>query len=204
MAEFYKSIGYSGLVISDHFFNGNCAVPKELPWEERVNLFCKGYESAKKRGDEIGLSVFLAWECSYKGNDILTYGLDKKWLLEHENCDLIPIKEYIQLVKNSGGYAVHAHPFRERDYVEVIRLLPRDVCAVETINAANSEFENEMADIYAEKYGITKSAGTDNHKINGKRLGALELDFEAKSMDEILSAMQENKHKISLIELDIT
>ena len=23
MADFYKSMGYSGLVISDHFFNGN-------------------------------------------------------------------------------------------------------------------------------------------------------------------------------------
>ena len=57
MVDFYKSMGYSGLVISDHFLNGNTVVPKELPWEKRINQFCAGYEAAKKRGDEIGLPV---------------------------------------------------------------------------------------------------------------------------------------------------
>ena len=49
--SFYKSLGYHGIIMTDHFFNGNCAIPKDLPWEERVELFCKGYEEAKAEHD---------------------------------------------------------------------------------------------------------------------------------------------------------
>ena len=62
MADAYKSKGYDGIMITDHFFNGNSAVPRELPWEEKIDLFCRGYENAKKRGDEIGLTVLFCWE----------------------------------------------------------------------------------------------------------------------------------------------
>ena len=43
----YKELGFSGIFVTDHFFNGNCGVPENLSWKERINLFCKGYEEAK-------------------------------------------------------------------------------------------------------------------------------------------------------------
>ena len=58
MAVKYKEEGYTGIIVTDHFFNGNTTVPRDLPWEERVELFCKGYENAKAKGDEIGLDVY--------------------------------------------------------------------------------------------------------------------------------------------------
>ena len=202
MVDFYKSMGYTGLVISDHFFNGNTTVPKDLPWEERVNLFFNGYETAKARGDEVGLDVFFAWENSYAGNDFLTYGLGREWLLKHPYCDALPVKQFLRLVRESGGYSVHAHPYRESGYIEMIRLLPREVDAVETINACRTDFENEMADIYATKYNLAKICGTDNHVGKRERLAALELEFRAKSLDDIILAIKEGKHKISLYNLD--
>ena len=47
MARAYKEAGYTGIFVTDHFFNGNCAVPKFLPWKERVRnrtagVFCLG------------------------------------------------------------------------------------------------------------------------------------------------------------------
>ena len=59
LARYYKSIGYTGLIVTDHYFNGNTIVPAELPWEERVAQFCKGYEAVKEEGDRIGLDVFF-------------------------------------------------------------------------------------------------------------------------------------------------
>ena len=75
MADFYKSQGYAGIVITDHFFTGNTRPDRSLPWKEWLAEFKKGYEHAKARGDEIGLSVFYAWEHSFHGNDFLTFGL---------------------------------------------------------------------------------------------------------------------------------
>ena len=42
--------GYAGIFVTDHFFNGNTTVPAELPWEERVALFLRGYEAAAEEG----------------------------------------------------------------------------------------------------------------------------------------------------------
>ena len=43
-ARYYKEIGYQGIIVTDHFFHGNTAVPRNLPWKERVEWFCSGYE----------------------------------------------------------------------------------------------------------------------------------------------------------------
>ena len=81
----YYEAGYAGIIVTDHFFNGNTAVPRNLPWEERVNLFCLGYENAKAEGDRLGMDVFFGWESGYYGTDFLIYGLDKDWLLKHDD-----------------------------------------------------------------------------------------------------------------------
>ena len=62
MARAYHERGYTGIIVTDHFFNGNSAVPKDLPWTERVERFLKGYEQAKATGEAIGLQVFFGWE----------------------------------------------------------------------------------------------------------------------------------------------
>ncbi len=199
MVDFYKGLGYTGLVITDHFLNGNTVVPRDLPWRERVERFVEGYRKAKARGDEIGLDVFFGWEFTFGfGSDFLTYGLDESWLLAHPDCDKLHINEFCDLAHESGGYVVHAHPFREAGYIDVIRLTPRKVDAVETINACRTEFENRMADIYAENYGLPKSCGTDNHHGPLPCYAALELDFRAKSLGEIIDAIRAGKHTIKL------
>ena len=40
MADKYKAEGYDGIFITDHFFNGNSAVPRERTWEDRVERCC--------------------------------------------------------------------------------------------------------------------------------------------------------------------
>lgn len=60
MAAACKEYGYAGIFVTDHNWGGNTAVDREKPWDEWVNEFCKGYESAKAEGDRIGLDVFSA------------------------------------------------------------------------------------------------------------------------------------------------
>lgn len=195
--DFYKSLGFSGLVISDHFLNGNTVIDRSLSWNEKIELFTIGYQNAKKRGAEVGLDVFFAWENSYKGTDFLTYGLDKQWLLSHPDCDKISVSEYCDIVHKSGGFVVQAHPFREARYIEMIRLLPRKVDAVETVNAKRTDFENRMADNYAENYSLTKFCGSDNHNpALQERVAALQLAIKANSIQEIINEVRLNRHNI--------
>lgn len=201
LIDCYKKLGYDCVVITDHFFNGNSLVPRNLAWSERVELFTTGYDAAVKRGREVGIDVLFAWEWSFHGTDILTYGLDKNWLLKNEGCDLLSINDYCDLVHQSGGYTVHAHPFREADYIDLIRLFPRKVDAVEVLNACRTKFENKQAGKYADEYGLKKTCGSDNHVGYLKNVAALVLDFKPNSTAEIMGAVMQNRCRIESYEV---
>ena len=106
----YKEAGYTGIIVTDHFFYGNTSVDRSLPWEEWVRRFCLGYEHAKAEGERIGLSVFFGWEACYEGTEFLVYGLDQAWLLAHPQIKDASIREQYALVHEGGGIISHAHP----------------------------------------------------------------------------------------------
>ena len=193
LVRFYKASGYSGVCITDHFFNGNTTVARELSWAERIELLCRGYDNAYGEGNKIGIEVFLGWEYSYETTDLLTYGLNKEWLLKHPEIISIGINEYCDLVHEHGGFIVHAHPFREAEYIDMIRLLPRKVDAIEIYNACCKNFENKVAVQYADNYKLLKSAGSDNHIGNLYRLFGLQSVELFKSIEDMIGAIKSGK-----------
>lgn len=162
--RYYKEAGYDGIIVTDHFFNGNSNVPRELPWEERINLFYRGYEHAKEEGDRVGLSVFFGWEANFRATEFLVYGLDKDWLLSHPDILSWTVEEQYRRVHSDGGFIVHAHPFRVRSYIKEVRLFPEYVDAVEHINIGNNsdEFDRQALN-YAMQHNLPVTAGTDAH-----------------------------------------
>lgn len=130
------------------------------------------------------------------GTDLLTYGLDKRWLLDHPESISIDVNEYCDLVHEYGGFIVHAHPFREADYIAMIRLLPRKVDAIETVNACRTDFENKLADQYADNYHLLKSAGSDNHAGMLARLSGLKLAEPLSGIQDMISAIKAGRAEI--------
>lgn len=173
-ARRYKDAGYTGIIVTDHFFNGNTCIPANLPWEKRVDLFCRGFENAKEEGERIGLSVFFGWEAKFGSQEFLIYGLDATWLKEHPEIMSWSIEEQFKNVNEAGGLVVHAHPFRERSYIKEIRLFPDAVHAVETINIGNGNKDfDEKATKYAKQHNLLMTAGTDSHGFEEKRSGMM-------------------------------
>lgn len=167
-AQAYFDADYTGIIITDHFFNGNSAVRRDLPWEKRIELFCMGYENAKKKGDEIGLDVFLGWEVNFSATEFLVYGLDKDWLLKHDDVLSWDVQEHYERIKADGGMVIHAHPFREAPYIKEIRLFPDYVDGVEVFNTANERINprfNANALKYARENGFPETGGTDSHNV---------------------------------------
>lgn len=172
MARAYAEGGYTGIIVTDHFFYGNTAVDRSLSWEEWVEQYCMGYEHAKEEGDKWGLQVFFGWESGYQGTEFLIYGPDREWLLSHPEIRDATVAEQCRLVHEAGGIVVHAHPFRKAPYIEEIRLFPEYVDGVEGINAAHSgrtkmcqghpEY-NDLAMAYGAKHHLPLTAGSDQH-----------------------------------------
>lgn len=194
MVERLHELGYAGCFITDHFFGGNTAVDRRLPWEIKVRLFCQGYEDAKRRGDELGLQVFFGLEYGYRATEFLTYGIDMQFLLDHPEIDNMEPDRFAELVHNCGGFLVHAHPFREADYIRVIRLYPHSVDGVEAVNAShwNSDF-NERAKLYAKSYGLPMTGGSDAHHIWNHPGGGIELDEKLSCPHDYLERLRSGR-----------
>ncbi|MCL2044033.1 MAG: PHP domain-containing protein [Treponema sp.] len=161
----YQDMGYSGIIVTDHFFRGNTAVSRSLPWTEWVKQFCRGYEEALNEGIKRGFDVFFGWEETFDScDDYLVYGLDKEWLLEHPEAKKWTRGEQYQAVKAAGGCVVQAHPFRQHSYIRKVILSSGCVDAVEAANATNYEQSYDaLAMRYALKLGLPVTAGSDMH-----------------------------------------
>jgi len=161
--EFYKSEGYDGVFLTNHFIGGNIGCDWDLPVTKQLRFYFADYYEALEIGKELGIKVFPGVELSYEGTDFLIYGLEPDFYFDHPEFFDLDFVEKLDFLRDAGAFIVHAHPFREDSWIPCIRLAPRSVHAVETVNACNSPHENHMADVYADEYSLPKTAGTDNH-----------------------------------------
>ena len=165
--EYYKSAGYSGVFMTDHFIDANFdKSARDLPYDERIKHYFSAYEEGKIIGEEIGISVFPGFEMGEHWTHFLVYGIDMDWCLAHPDMDKMGKCELLTLMLEDGAFIVHAHPFR--DVKEAIRLYPKHVQGVEIFNSSRSDFENMLAAQYCKNYGLIPFAGSDNHTAGKK------------------------------------
>lgn len=162
--EFYKSLGYAGVFITNHFIDCNINYDRAAPYEELIEFFFSDYEEGVKIGDELGIKVFFGAEFGYKGTDFLVYGPDKAWFLAHPELMELKKSQQLEMLAEHGALIVQAHPFRQAKYIDHIRLFPAQIHGVEVYNANRTDFENRLAAQYAENYELLPFAGSDNHK----------------------------------------
>ena len=192
----YKKMGYSGIIVTDHFINGNSVIhsKKIKSWESKMQTFAKGYFNAKKEGDKCGLDVFFGWEFSHYDADLLTYGLDYDFLLQNPDiCELKP-KAYSALIRNSGGYIAQAHPYR---YIWDDDTEPYDyrlLDGVEVYNASMSDAVNGKARDFARLHNLAMQSGSDSHTVAPihyqTHYGGIRLDKKAKSIFDIIDGIK--------------
>ena len=168
---FYKSLGYAGVFITNHFIDGNINCSHSLSYEERISFYFSDYEAALPIARELGIAVFCGVESSYGGTDFLIYGLDKAWFLAHPEIESMKRSDMLSLMMECGALIVQAHPYREASYIDHIRLFPRHVHGVEIFNSSMRDPSvNDIAKIYAEHYGLLPFAGSDNHTASKRML----------------------------------
>ncbi|GHV96604.1 hypothetical protein AGMMS50293_29240 [Spirochaetia bacterium] len=194
----YQDLGYAGIIVTDHFYNGNSAIPRNLPWREWVNRFCRSYEETREEGERQGFDVFFGWEETFDGcDDYLIYGLDKDWLLEHPEAKSWTRGEQYRAVKAAGGCVVQAHPFRQHHYIHKVILSAGCVDAVEAANAGNHDPSYDaLALRYAQKIGLPATAGSDMHDADQLRYGnifGVRLNKKMHTIADYVAAIHNNE-----------
>ncbi len=185
--------GFSGLIVTDHFFNGNTCVPEELPWKERVEIYASGYERALKAAEGTDFNVMFGVEFNFWKDEYLLYGVDKDWLLANECIMDMTRKELLAAVHKAGGVMIQAHPFRERDYLSDIKLAPSACDGVEVYNAANKPNMNALGFEYCTKLGLPMTAGSDIHFFYEGDMGGMLFENKLNSVMDYANAIRERK-----------
>jgi hypothetical protein len=185
--EYMKAFGYAGIIVTDHFFTGNSCVPRDLPWNERVARYVSGYKHAlEKAGDDF--TVLFGIEFNFEGDEFLLYGVDEKWLLETPEIMDMSRQELYRAVHDAGGIMLQAHPYRDRSYLSEIHITPGCSDGVEVYNAANPDWQNAQAYMYAEERGLRMCGGSDIHSRKQRNMGGMRFERPIETIEDFAAA----------------
>ncbi|MDC7294082.1 PHP domain-containing protein [Butyrivibrio sp. DSM 10294] len=188
--DYMIDLGYSGMIVTDHFFTGNSCVPADLPWSERVEMYCSGYEHALEAAKGRDFTVMFGIEYNFQGDEYLLYGIDKEWLLAHPEImerDRCLVRD---LVHEAGGIMVQAHPYRERDYLSAIHLMPSVCDGIECYNAANPDYQNALGYHFGKEHDFLMTGGSDIHLLGQKDMGGTSFPYKIGSISEFVRAFK--------------
>ena len=107
------------MVLTDHFVTGSTAVDRKLPWDQQMRRYYEAYLEACEEAKALDSDVLFGLEHHYgKGKEVLVYGIDLDFPLVNPDLDEIPLAVFAERVHDAGGVVVHAHPYRQRDYID--------------------------------------------------------------------------------------
>ncbi len=162
---FYQAQGYRGIVVTDHFYHGNTAPSRDLPWDAYVARYCEGYYRMKDAAKDYGIDIFFGLEENFGGDEYLVLGLTPAWLTAHPELRNADRYTFLHLAREAGAFLIQAHPFRERDYIKRITLTPDFSDAVEVYNCGNDPMCSRRALEYARAYHLPMTGGSDIHCV---------------------------------------
>ena len=181
--------GYSGMIVTEHFFNGNSCVPEDLPWKDRVDIYASGYDRALEAARGKDFNVMFGVEFNFQKDEYLLYGIDKEWLINNECIMEMTRHELLKAVHEAGGIMIQAHPFRERDYLSDIKLAPTACDGIEVYNAANMPNMNALGYEYCVKLGLPMTAGSDIHYFHNESMGGMLFENRIGSVQDYAEAV---------------
>jgi predicted metal-dependent phosphoesterase TrpH len=124
----------------------------------------------RKLGDTYGVQIFQGIEVDGDFGHILLYGVTDECLryIDITNRRLNDC-EVVRIMKECGGIAIPAHPFRESLHGKALEAKKEWVAGVEIIeqfNGANTEAQNAKASAVVARDGLRGIGGSDAHYVN--------------------------------------
>ncbi|MBO5716125.1 MAG: PHP domain-containing protein [Clostridia bacterium] len=197
--QFYIDRGFSGMVITDHFYHGNTSINRRLPWEAFIDEYCEGYYRAKKEGDKHGFTVLFGFEQKFvDGNDeYIVLGITPDWLKAHPEIRDMKRIPFFDVIHKAGGFIIQAHPFRVRYYISDVKLSLDYVDAIEVLNLGDEDVHSRRSYEYAKNLGLPMTAGTDIHSIENRDMVAgVALEKEIFTIEELIEEIKSGRAHI--------
>ncbi len=191
--------GYSGAVVTNHFYRGDNRIDRSLPWEQFVDPYRQDYEKglayAKERDFDLlfGLEEHLGY-----GQEILLYGITPDGIAAHPELRGEGAEVYAEVVHALGGLVYQAHPYREMDYIK--KPFPLDrldlLDGIEVYNAANKPEWNERAQRLAEERGLACVGGSDAHRPQSAGRAGIAAKERLRSNEDLVRVLKSGEYTV--------
>jgi predicted metal-dependent phosphoesterase TrpH len=185
----YQRAGYSGLVVTDHYFGGFFENHPFMSWNKKIDLYLAGYRKALAEGQRLGLDIHLGMEIRFNenANDYLVYGFDEAFLREQRKLYRLTLKEFRELTTDKGIVTIQAHPFRPC----MIPAPPELIDGVEVYNGnPRHDSSNHLALQYAVDNKLKMLSGSDFHQPQDAAKGGILVEDRIKVNDFALVLLQ--------------
>ncbi len=192
----FANAGYNSIVLANHFNDYTMEAVCPNDWRGFVDKYYEAYE--KLKNEAYGkLNVLFGAELRFKENcnDYLLFGLTKEFLYEHPEIFTLNPESFHKLAKENGILFVQAHPFRND--MTIIR--PQHLDGVEVFNGHfGHDSRNEIANLWAEKYGLIKTSGTDYHYITSPANGGILTENEITEMSQLVEILKSGNYTLNM------
>lgn len=191
--------GYSGMVITNHFFHGDTKIDRNLPWNEFVDAYREDYERGKRVAGYYDFDVLFGIEEHIGGGkEVLIYGITPDFLYRNPQILKLEFSQLCLLVHQNGGLIYQAHPYRDRWYISAPG--PVDslslVDGIEVYNAGNTPEENQKALLLAKEKGLKCIAGSDGHSLSSAGRSGILSPTRIKTNQELIHILKSGNYKI--------
>lgn len=198
IVENYVKNGYTALVLTNHMsrftYKNKRFDHSGDSWDKKVDYFISGYEKLCVAA-EGKLTVLLGMELrsNLDENDYLVYGVTENFIRENPKMMDEKLQNIVEKCHNAGCLFIQAHPFRNN-----IKIINPDILdGIETFNGhIQHEARNDIADMWANKYSLIKTSGTDYHEEAHIISGGIETDEPVTSNKQLISILKNGDYTL--------
>jgi hypothetical protein len=198
LIRLYAKKGYNGIVSSDHFNLDFFEHFPNMSWADQIEQYMLGFYSASILGKRYGLDVFFGIEFRETSsiNDFIVLGLDKDFLLKHEEMYRYSLEKAVGCFHAAGALVIQAHPYRPG--VNTLAN-PALLDGIEVYNG-NSQWKYDTESAYktAKLYNLIGLSGSDTHLSEDVGHGGIILNKKPKDIHELICLIR--KKTFTLIE----
>lgn len=195
MIDTYKSLGYSVMVMTDHFARYNANDKKLLGYDNIYEYYDGIYKKAQEYGASVGMTVLKGYELRLDSNlnDYLVYGMPDEVASDYDRLFALDNRALSTLSKEKGFLVYQAHPFRNS--MTVVR--PDYLFGIEIYNGAQGhDSRNDIAREWAEKFSLHAISGSDAHITSAAGTSGVMTDRNIKTMEDLVLMLRENDYSI--------
>ena len=187
-----KGKGYSGVIVTDHYYKGWFDAYNDMSFEEKIDIWLKGYRNASAEGERLNINVYLGMEIRFvdSPNDYLVFGITEELLKNNHELYLLGEESFKKFADCNNLFFLQAHPFRPY----IILAEAKNIHGIEVFNGnRRHESRNYLAEEFAKENDLIMLSGSDFHEYEDLNSGGIYLENLPTSNKELVEMLMARK-----------